>query len=182
MLNFERIRPPQSTPQSNGDQKVGQLDAKFFKPFIEGAINTLKIQCGLTATTEKPFIKGQTPQPDFAIAGMIGITSVGFNGSITICFPKAVFLGVMSKMLGEECKEITEDLQDGVAELLNMIFGQAKIVLNAQGHAIQMAIPSVVRGDKISTRSMSKSTVIVMPIMTPVGEFHVEVCSEIRMP
>ncbi len=157
---------------------MSQLDVRFFKPFVEGAMNTLKTQCGLTAQAQKPFIKGQQPQPDIAIAGIIGITSTAFNGTITLCFPEAVFLGAMSKMLGEEFKEVTNDLQDGVAELLNIIFGQAKVVLNHQGHTIQKAIPTVVRGEKLSTRSMSTSLVIVLPFKTELGEFIIEVCSE----
>src|SRR5271170_5183018 len=131
-----------------------QLDVRFFKPFVEGAINTLQTQCSLPVSSGKPFLKGQQPQPDFAIAGVIGITSASFNGTITLCFPEKVFLGAMSKMLGEEFTEITQGLQDGVAELLNIIFGQAKIVLNQQGHSIQKAIPTVVRGKNISTLTM----------------------------
>jgi hypothetical protein len=48
----------------------------------------------------------------------------------------------MGKMLGEEFKAITQDLQTGAAELLNIIFGSAKVVLNEQGYAIQKAIPT----------------------------------------
>lgn len=160
---------------------MAQLDVAFFKPFVEGAMNTLKTQCSIDVNIEKPFIKGQKPQPEFAIAGVIGITSPSFNGTITLCFPEKVFLGAMSRMLGEEFKEITNDLQDGVAELLNIIFGQAKIILNQQGHSIQKAIPTVVRGQNISTRSMTKALVMVLPFKTDLGEFHIEICSESSM-
>ena len=154
------------------------LDVKFFKPFIEGTINTLKIQCSLEITPAKPFIKGTQPQPDFAIAGIIGMTSSAFNGTISLCFPSEVFLGVMSKMLGEEFKVINQDLQDGVAELLNIIFGQAKIALNNQGYTIQKAIPTVIRGEKIVTTAISKGTVMVLPFDVPFGQFQIEICSE----
>ncbi len=160
---------------------MAQLDVRFFKPFIEGTINTLKIQCGIEAKPDKPFIKGQKEQPEFAIAGVIGITSNAFNGTITLCYPEKVFLGVMSKMLGEEYKEITKDLQDGVAELLNIIFGQAKITLSNQGFTIQKAIPTVVRGHQLTTSVLSSGPVMVLPFQTEMGEFHVEICSESAM-
>lgn len=155
-----------------------QLDVKFFKPFVDGTLHTLKVQCQTEVGTEKPFIKGQQVQPDFDIAGVIGITSTAFNGSITLCFPKAVFLGLMSNMLGEKFPEITQDLQDGAAELLNIIFGHAKVTLNNQGYTIQKAIPAVIRGAGLKTTHMSKGPVVVLPFKTPMGEFHVEICTE----
>lgn len=157
---------------------MSQLDPKFFKPFVDGTINTLKIQCDVVAKHVQPFIKGTKPQPDFAIAGVIGITSSAFNGNIVLCFPEEVFLRLMSKMLGEEYKEITNDLQDGAAELLNIIFGQAKTLLNNQGYVIQKAIPSVIRGNKLVTTTLTRTRVIVLPFQTEFGDFQVEICSE----
>ncbi len=157
---------------------MSQMDTSFFKPFIEGALNTLKVQCSLPATYDAPFIKGAKPQPEFAIAGVIGLTSAKFTGTIILCFPEGTFLSMMERMLGEPFKEITTDLQDGVAELLNIIFGHAKVILNSQGHTIQKAIPSVVRGTNIHTTTMSKSKTFVLPFKTEVGEFQIEICSE----
>ncbi|MEN9723959.1 MAG: hypothetical protein RJB38_1945 [Pseudomonadota bacterium] len=155
-----------------------QLDANFFKPFVDGAMKTFEISCKLKALPQKPFLKGSQPQPEFAIAGVIGLTSPKFNGNITLCFPAPVFLAAMSSMLGEDFKEITDDLQDGVAELLNIIYGQAKVVLNQQGHAVEKAIPSVIRGSQIRTTAVSSTPVMVLPFKTDAGEFHIEICSE----
>jgi len=155
-----------------------ELDARFFKPFIEGTLNTLKIQCELVATHEKPFLKGQREQPNFAIAAVIGLTSSAFNGTITLCFPEKVFLGVMGKMLGESYTEINQEVQDGVAELLNIIFGQAKSALSLQGYVIQKAIPTVIRGNNLHTRALTSGPIMVLPFQTDLGEFQVEICSE----
>jgi chemotaxis protein CheX len=160
---------------------VQKLDANFFKPFVEGTMNTLKVQCSLEVSSDKPFVKGSIPQPPYAIAGVIGITSNAFNGTITLCFPEKVFLGVMGKMLGESFTEINQDLQDGVAELLNIIFGQAKIILNQQGYTIQKAIPNVIRGHEIVTTTITKGPVIVLPFKVEFGEFHIEIASEAAM-
>jgi chemotaxis protein CheX len=157
---------------------MAQLDTKFFKPFVEGTIKTLEVQCGLKITPEKPFFKDQKPYTEFAIAGVIGINSNAFNGTITLCFPEKVFLGIMEKMLGEKFTEINQDLQDGASELLNIIFGQAKTTLNNQGYTIQKAIPTVVRGTNIITSALSKTRVVVLPFKLDFGEFHVEICSE----
>ena len=157
---------------------MSQLDTSFFKPFIEGALNTIKVQCSLPVTGGAPYIKGPESTLDIAIAGVIGITSEKFTGNITLCFPEKVFLGMMERMLGEPFKEITSELQDGVAELLNIIFGHAKVILNAQGHTIQKAIPTVIRGQKIQTSQMSKSKTFVLPFNSELGPFCIEICSE----
>jgi chemotaxis protein CheX len=126
----------------------------------------------------KPFIKGKEKQPSFDIAGVIGLSSSGFAGTIAICFPSDVYLAAMSNMLGETFTEITPELQDGAAELLNMIFGHAKVVLNQQGYTIQKAIPTVVRGTGIQTTYLGKTSVMVLPFQTEFGEIHIEICSD----
>lgn len=155
-----------------------QLDVEFFRPFIVGTISTLKIQCSIDAKPGKPFIKGQGEQPQFQLAGIIGIISDTFNGSIILCFPSHVFLGIMNSMLGETFATISDELQSGVAELLNIIYGSAKVVLNEQGYAIQMAIPSVVSGAGLKTTHLASSPVIVIPFHTAIGEFNVEIAVE----
>lgn len=157
---------------------MSQIDANFFKPFIDGTLKTLSVQCKTEVKYELPFFKGTKPQPDFSIAGIIAITSQKFTGSITLCFPSKVFLNLMERMLGEKFEVITTELQDGVAEILNMIFGHAKVILNQQGHTIQKAIPTIIAGDKLQTTHKSQSKVMVLPFSADVGEFHIEICAE----
>ncbi len=155
-----------------------KLDAQFFKPFIDGTLSTLKVSCLTEAKPGKPFIKGSQKQPAFEIAAVIGLTSSGFIGNITLCFTGDLYLQLMSRMLGEEFKELTHELQDGAAELLNIIFGHAKVVLNSQGHTIQKAIPTVIRGHALETTHLGKQKLIVLPFTTDVGEFHIEIGAE----
>jgi chemotaxis protein CheX len=81
-------------------------------------------------------------------------------------------------MLSDNFTKIDQELHDGAAELLNIIFGQAKVTLNNQGYSIQKAIPSVISGDRITTATVSKDPVMVLPFRVEFGEFHVEICSE----
>lgn len=159
-----------------------RLDAHFFKPFVDGTINTIKTMTSYEVSPLKPFIKGSREQPEFAIAGVIGLTSSAFNGSITLCFPKKVFLGIISRMLGEDFKEITEDMQDGAAELLNIIYGHAKAILNNQGYTIQKAIPTVIVGNALKTTHLGRNPTMVLAFETELGELHVEISSESNTP
>jgi chemotaxis protein CheX len=157
---------------------MAKLDPNFFKPFVDGVIHTIKVNCSIDVIPGTPFIKGQKVQPVFDIAGVIAMNSSGFLGTITIAFPTAVYLVLMSKMLGETYIEITKDVQDGAAELLNQIFGFAKAILNQHGHTIQKAIPTVVSGTNLHTAHLGKTPVIVLPFQSPHGEIHMEIVSE----
>ncbi|NCN27161.1 chemotaxis protein CheX [bacterium] len=153
-------------------------DVSFFKPFVLGAIQTLKVQCSTEVKGLKPFYKGEKEQPPFDIASIISLQSNAFVGTITLCYPANVFLHIMSKMLGEEFTEITEDLEDGASELLNIIFGQAKRVLTNEGYVIEKAIPTIIRGKDLRTRSQTKEKPIVLPFDAEVGELHIEIAAE----
>lgn len=155
------------------------VDVNFFKPFIEGTIHTLEVQCEFKSSPGKPFIKETNEPRVFDIAAVIGLNSKVFNGTITLCFPSSVFLKIMSNMLGEECTEITEELEDGASELLNIIFGHAKKILNDnEDYAIEKAIPTVVTGKGISTMPMRGSKIVAIPFESSEGSFQIEICSE----
>jgi len=156
------------------------MNAEFFKPFVDGTLETLRIQCATDASPGKPFMRPETSaggSANPAIAAIIGVTSDRFRATVTLCFPEASFLRIMTNMLGEPCNTITKDLEDGVAELLNIIFGAAKRVINQQhGGAIQMAIPTIVRGGGIQATALTRGRTVVLPFVLPGGdEFQIHV-------
>jgi chemotaxis protein CheX len=172
------LKSPSSeqTPNAAAAPKpAAKFDVGFVNPFIDGAINTLKVQCSIDAKAKKLFVKGSAPQPAVDIAGVIGITSEAFNGSIAICFPQATFLAVMGSLLGETFTTITKDVEDGAGELLNIIFGQAKVALNEKGYGISKAIPTIVSGQALQVRHLTHTPTIVVPFETSVGPFHIEI-------
>ena len=172
-------------PQRAGSaaKATTKLDVTFINPFIEGAIKTLDVQCQVTVTIEKPILKTkETKLPSIDILGVIGITSKAFNGNISICFPGKVFLFIMSKMLGEDYKEITKDLEDGAGEILNMIFGHAKRVLNESGHSFEKAIPAIVRAKDLTVSHLNDQGSIVLPFKSEAGEFFMEISMNNGLP
>lgn len=152
------------------------LDTDFVNPFLDAALNVLKVQASITATAGKLAIK--KPEEAFTgdISGVIGIVSESFNGSVVISFPEATFLKVMGGMLGETYTTMTKDILDGAGELTNMIFGQAKIILNDKGYGIKTALPSVVSGKDHKLQALTKGPVVVIPFDSNAGPFFVEIC------
>ena len=153
-----------------------ELDGNFINAFIEGTINTLKIQCDFDVTAGQTYTKGGPDTiGETEIAALIGVAGKDLKGTVTIAFPKNVFLRIIGKMLGENFREITDDLADGASELLNIIFGQAKKVLNEKGYAIQSAIPTLIRGKSLSITALTHRAALVLPFDTDAGTFRFEI-------
>jgi chemotaxis protein CheX len=154
----------------------GPAKAAFFKPFVDCTITTMKTLCGVTATPGSPASKKNSEEFSFDLAGLIGITSEGITGSYMVSFKKDVFLKMMSKMLGETFTQVEPGMEDGVAELLNIILGAAKVILNDhQGHSIQMALPALVHGDTIKSHVSPGKITFVIPFYSDIGRFVAEI-------
>lgn len=152
------------------------LDTNFVNPFLTAALHVLKIQASITAEAGKIYLKKKDEKLLGDVSGVIGIVSESFSGSVVISFPEKTFLAVMGGMLGEVFTSINKDILDGAGEITNMIFGQAKIVLNEQGYGIKSAIPSVVSGREHSVLGVTKGPIVVVPFSSTAGDFFVEIC------
>jgi chemotaxis protein CheX len=154
------------------------IDTEFIRPFVEGAIYTIQVQCSSSVQAGKPFIKANGPSLDPDIAAVIELNTEKFQGSIAICFPQSVFLNMMGKMLGETYDVLTDELESGAGELLNIIYGQAKKALNEKGYKIPLAIPIVVRREGWAERKASADRILILPFSTDLGDFHMELSPE----
>lgn len=155
-----------------------KIDVNFVNPFVSATLETLKVQANVGSSAGKPHLKVQDSSLHWDITAIIGLSSKHFNGAIALCFPKEVFLAIMSNMLGEKYTEITQELGDGAGELLNIIFGQAKKVLNQNNYEIEKAIPTVVIGTDIKVKQLAESPTVVLPFTTDFGVYHVEVVTD----
>lgn len=152
------------------------LDTEFINPFLSATLHVLNVQAQITAKAGQIYMKKSSDSLHGDVSGVIGIVSDAFNGSVVISFPERTFLKIMSSMLGEEYTQITKDILDGAGEITNMIFGQAKVVLNEKGYGIKTAIPSVVSGKDHSLQGITKGPIVVVPFESTAGNFFVEIC------
>ncbi len=152
------------------------IDINFVNPFLGATLNVLKVQAQVEAQPGKIALKqpGECLRGD--VSGVIGIVSDTIKGSVVISFPETTFLKVMSNMLGEEYKQISQDIVDGAGEITNMIFGQAKVILNERGYGVQIALPQVITGKNHMLSTQSKGPTVIIPFSSTAGDFFVEIC------
>lgn len=120
------------------------------------------------ATTRGPLA------PESAIAGYIELNSGELLGRFVIYLPKHSFLTLFKNMFEVEQNEITDDMKDGAAEFVNIIYGLAKTELNIRGFRFEPAFPKVAMNDEIPKMSRSRPAVVV-PFDSVAGPFHIEI-------
>jgi chemotaxis protein CheX len=101
-----------------------------------------------------------------SITGMVGFAGI-YSGVISIHCPLDLALKMTSNMLGMECEEVNEDLNDAIGEVANMLGGNIKQVLSKGGLDVKLSIPTVIVGEDYTVNSLSDSDCVVIP-------FHID--------
>jgi chemotaxis protein CheX len=157
------------------------LDVNFINPFIQGTLETFRIQGMTEIKVGKPLLKGKSNSSgsNFEISGVVGYSLQTYGGYIAISFPEKVFLNLMSKMLGKPFSEITSAIEDGAAEFLNIICGHAKKNLIEKNYNFQLAapktIPSVLRGGQKIKDRLTSPTAMLIPFELEGGAICLEI-------
>jgi chemotaxis protein CheX len=97
-----------------------------------------------------------------SITGMVGFAGT-YSGVISIHCPVALALKITSNMLGVDCDEVNEDLNDAIGEIANMLGGSVKQVLSKGGLDVKLSIPTVISGEDYTVNSLSDNDCVVVP-------------------
>jgi chemotaxis protein CheX len=97
-----------------------------------------------------------------SITGMVGFAGI-YSGVISMHCPVNLAMKITSNMLGMECDEVNEDLNDAIGEISNMLGGSVKQVLSKGGLDVKLSIPTVIAGEDYTVNSLSDSDCVVIP-------------------
>jgi CheY-specific phosphatase CheX len=148
----------------------GSANSVIVAALQSGLQDALKIQASTVVKVDR--LEGAT----FAIPGnvevaaVLGLTSSRLTGSVSLLFPKATLLAILNRMLGESATELSAEMADAAAEILNIVFGVAKVKLNQGGHDFSPAIPNVIRGKEINLSAQPGTATIVLHCSIDSGE------------
>ena len=113
------------------------MDVRLLNPFIEATLHVLKTVASTQVQAGKPYLrKEKTATGD--VSGIIGLTGEA-KGTISVSFSEGSILSIVSKMFGEEVKELNDEIMDAVGEISNMISGQARQKLETLGRSLTAA-------------------------------------------
>lgn len=174
------IRVLEGLLSASGKAKEGGgpvvVDVSIVNPLIGAVTEVLKSMAHVELDRGVPFVrKDPRERPSSSdISGIIAMNSDRFLGSLAICFSESLALTVYENILGAKAPSLDDDVKDLVAELTNIIFGHAKRDLNATGHTIAPAIPSVATGKGHSISHGVEGLCVCVPFSAQAGSLVVE--------
>ena len=169
-----------------GFQRSGLAEKmNFIKAFVGATIKTLQVQAQVESTQGKIRYAATHKSLPGAVSGAIIVEGKKIDTYLLIIsFPEKTFLGIMSLLLGETITQLTDEIADGATEILNIIFGQAKIEINKTDNTITPSLPILCKGKELDISDPKKKVLadflknsknIIIPFESSVGEFSVMV-------
>jgi len=147
------------------------MDVSYVNPFVMSTIETLKKMLNIESSAGKLSLKDSAVH-SYDITGVIGLSGEA-QGSICLSFPQAIAFKAVSALLGMPVTAMGDDVSDGIGELVNIVAGNAKQYLTK--YNLSISLPKVIIGKDHSVASMTGIPTIVVPIVSSLGEFAMEI-------
>ncbi len=149
-----------------------RLRLEFVAPFVEAAVRVILQECGEVAG-KGSLHRVRSPQTSNDVSALIAITG-RVAGLVIYSMSIGTALGFASKMIGEDVSDFDPMAQSAIAELANMITGQAGIGLEKHGFPTDMSPPLLLigNGSSIATLNLTR---LVVPLTLSFGEFRMDI-------
>lgn len=155
------------------------MQVEYINPFIEsvyelfGTMLNAKVQRGTVGVSKG----GSNPRDIMALIGLSGAA----RGMVALAFPVDTALKMASRLMDSELRVMDDTVSDAIAEVVNIVAGSAKARLNnGDGPAIDLSLPSIVRGNNFSVEYPSKSMWLDVSFDSDLGEFTMRVTFEME--
>jgi len=150
------------------------LNTKFINAFLRATVHVLQTMALVEPKASRPYEKTNNIAVG-DVSGVVGMTGSA-TGSLALSFSEKCIIRIVSNMLGEVHKGINKEIEDAVGEITNMISGDARRMLQAEGYTIEAAIPTVVSGKNHKVTHVLGGPSIIIPFEVEGMTFVVDVC------
>jgi chemotaxis protein CheX len=147
------------------------MDVSYVNPFVMSTIETFKKMLNVECKPGKLALKDHRTL-SYDLTGVIGLSGEA-QGSICLSFPQEVAFKAVSSLLGVQVTAMNDDVTDGIGELVNIVAGNAKQYLT--NYKLSISLPKVIVGKDHSIAAMRDIPTIVVPIVSAMGEFAMEI-------
>ena len=152
---------------------------EFYGLVVKSVMATIDSQCGFELEPQSTITLSEFKKHELDIGSVIDIDSEIFVGKMALIFPAVPYLKVMEGFLGEPV-ESPEEVEDGVGEILNMIYGQAKQIMNDKGFNLNMAIPKVLNKEDLAEFESKVNSAVSVPFESTAGLFFLQFVFDVK--
>jgi chemotaxis protein CheX len=147
------------------------MKAAFINPFLAASMNLFHEYLGITVRSLNPFVR-KDPHSLDEVSGIIGLAG-DTAGAVVLSFSRQTAMNVVSIFSKKTYTALTNEVLDGVGELVNIIAGNAKQDLT--DFRISISLPGVVVGSGTRIHWPDGVPVIAIPFDSELGSFSVNV-------
>ena len=148
------------------------MRVEYINPFVESAFSVLKEVLQTDIERGELYLKA-TSQPVLGVAAIIGLTG-DVEGRVLLDMSQDTAFKIASAMNGEELESFDELAKATIAELANMITGQAVTKLHEIGFNFDLSPPSLITGDNMVVTDAGVEALIV-PLDLSQGKLEINV-------
>ncbi|MGE0526528.1 MAG: chemotaxis protein CheX [Bdellovibrionales bacterium] len=176
---FNRVKSLQEI-HTKKQLRPGEIHRLLVRGLIRAAYSAVELALHSTVSCDENYrLKpDQLPLRDFDLISMIDVRTDFTSVQIRFCASTEVLKKLAGAMLGGLTQVDQAMIESLAMELLNMIYGRAKAHLNDhESFQMPSALPRLVRREQFGQirRSTSAQDISVLPLVTPMGSFYMEV-------
>lgn len=154
---------------------AASVDVSFVNPFIAATVSVFETMA-MTKVVRKDLFLKKDYKSFGDVSGVMGLVGEA-TGTVVLSLPGPIACKVVARMLDEPIpKTITEEIKDGVGEIVNIIAGQAKASLAQTKHHFTLSIPTVVAGAGHEIMHKKGAPCIVVVFDSEGEHFALQVC------
>ena len=147
------------------------MKAEFVNPFASAMLMVFQKEFGMNVMRDSLALQ-QGPLRGADVNTIIGVTGQ-LEGQVIYTFDERVALRIASALMGEAVEELDELAKSAVAELGNIITGNAAIGLSENGYNCILTPPTLLTGKELIVTTFTP--VLNIPFSTDFGSVIVHV-------
>ena len=147
------------------------MKAEFVNPFASAMVMVFQKEFGMNVMRDSLALQ-QGPLRGADVNTIIGVTGQ-LEGQVIYTFDERVALRIASALMGEAVEELDELAKSAVAELGNIITGNAAIGLSENGYNCILIPPTLLTGKELIVTTFTP--VLNIPFSTDFGSVTVHV-------
>ena len=153
------------------------MKAEHINPFVKAAYSVLEAALGVKTEKGELSVRadGTTSQQCTTVTGITG----ALRGTVMYGMALATADKIASLMLGQPVRTFDQLAASAVAELANMITGNALTELAELGFVCDISPPSIVRGSNVRITATAEKTIVIPILFDGTG---IELCLSLKEP